>query len=181
MIIGIIGTIASGKDAVANHISIKYKFSKIVLSNFLRQEAVKQKLKVSRDVLRKIQAELRKKHGEDYLINKAIEKISKSKSKNFLLVGLRTPIDAAIAKEKLNAKIILVDAKPEIRYLRQKNRHRKGFSKTYEQFLHEEAIENATFDFHKTKKYADFRLDNNGTIQEMNKNIDRLMKRMKNN
>jgi len=179
MIIGIIGTIASGKDAVSNYICRRYRFGKIEMGNFIRREAVKEGLKVNRDVLRKIQLNLRKKYGEDYLISKAIEKITAGKSKNFVLVGLRTPTDAKLAKEKLKAKIILVDAKPQIRYLRQKRRHRKGFSKTYDQFLHEEAVENAMFDFHETRKYADFKLDNNGSIEEMNKNIVKLIKRIK--
>ena len=79
----------------------------------------------------------------------------------------------------LKAKIILVDADPFVRYKRAKARRRKGFAKTYEQFLYEEALENAEFDFHKTKKMANFKIDNSGSIKEMEKQIDKIAKKLK--
>lgn len=182
-VIGVIGTIASGKDSVSNYLVKRYGFRKIVMSNFLRAEARKRNIKVkNREVLRKLQHELRERYGEDYLINKAIEMI-KAKDhmsmKNVVIDGLRTTIDVTLAKKRLGAKIILVDAKPFIRYMRAKKRGRQGSSKTYEQFLHTEAIEAATFNFHKTFKLADYKLDNSGSLKDMEKNVDKIMKQLK--
>ncbi|MEM4152643.1 MAG: AAA family ATPase [Candidatus Pacearchaeota archaeon] len=183
IVLGISGTIASGKDFAANYIVKAYGFKKITLSDYLRAEALKRGKKPSRDYLRKLQAELRREYGDDYLISKVIETILKKdhmRMKNVVIVGLRTPLETKLAKEKLKAKLIFVDAKPFIRYMRQKKRHRaSGFSKTYEQFLHEEALENAAFDFHKVKKMTNFKIDNSGTIDEMKKQIDIIMKKLK--
>lgn len=180
-VIGVIGTIASGKDAISNYLVKSYGFKKIVMSNFLRAEARKRRIKCTRENLRKLQHELRKNYGEDYLINKVIETI-KTKDhmsmKNVVIDGLRTTIDVQLAKKELGARIIMVDAKPFIRYMRQKKRHRTGFTKTYEQFLHEEAIEAATFNFNKTFKMADFKIDNSGSLQEMNKQVDKIAKEL---
>lgn len=182
-VIGVAGTAASGKDAAADYIVKAYRFKKITLSNYLRAEALKHGKKPTRDYLRKLQALLREKYGDDYLINKVIETVTKKdhiKMLNVVIVGLRTVIETKKAKEKLKAKLIFVDADPFIRYMRQKKRQRaSGFAKTYEQFLHEEALENAAFDFHKTRKMADFELDNSGTLKDMQRQIDKIMKKLK--
>jgi len=180
-VIGLTGTIASGKDTVADYLARKYGFKKIVMGNFLRTIAKERHLKCTRENLTKLQHELRKKFGEDYLINKVIEKIKKSKMNKVAISGLRTLTDVRLAKRKLRAKIILIDADPFIRYMRQKKRHRTCFAKTYEQFLHEDAIEKATFDFNKIVKMVDFKIDNSGTIQELKKEVDKIMEILKKN
>lgn len=181
-VIGVIGTIASGKDSVSNHLVKKYHFKKIVMSNFLRAEARKREIKPTRDNLRKLQHELRARYGEDYLVNKAIAEI-KTKDhmsmKNVVVDGLRTTIDIELAKKKLGAKIIMVDAEPFVRFMRARKRGRKGDSETYEQFLHQEAIESATFNFHKTFKMADFKIDNGSSLQETQKQVDKILKLIK--
>ncbi len=181
-ILGVAGSTSSGKDSVANYFEKKYGFHKITLSNYLRQEAIKRGRNCSRASLRKLQADLRKKYGDDYLVSRVIDTILKKdhiRMKNVVIVGLRTEIEAKLAKEKLKLKLIFVDADPFIRYKRAKSRRRKGFAKTYEQFLHEEAIENAIFDFHKTKKMANFKIDNSCSIKDMEKQIDKIAKKLK--
>lgn len=179
MIIGVIGPIASGKDKVAEIFEKKYGFKKIVTSNFLRAEAEKRGIKVvDRYVLLRVQAELRREHGDDYIINSVSRKIRENKWDSVVVDGLRTPIDVLEAKRRLKARIILVNAKPEIRFLRQKKRGRKGFSRTFEQFLHEEAIDNAALQFFKTVKMAQIKLDNNGTLKDLEKNVDIIAKKL---
>jgi dephospho-CoA kinase len=175
-IIGVIGPIASGKDAASNWFVDKYGFKKIVLSNFLRQEARKHGIYPSRQYLRKLQAELRKTYGYSYLIDKAIEEIKSRGYEKVVIDGLRHADECSLAKKKLKAKIILVDADPFVRFMRAKKRKRKGFAETYEQFLHQDAIENATFDFHKTKKLANFKINNAGDLESLQKVVDKLAK-----
>lgn len=177
-ILGIIGPIASGKDAASNWLVKKYGFKKIVLSNFLRQEAKKEGIYPSREHLRKLQAELRAKYGNDYLLRKAIEKIEKKHLEKVVIDGLRQPDECALAKKKLKAKIVLIDADPFVRFMRAKKRKRKGFSETYEQFLHQDAIENITFSFDKTRKLANFKINNNGDLKSLQHDIDKLAKKL---
>jgi len=178
MILGITGPIASGKDAVANYLAKAYGFKKISTHKILEKEVKERGLEVTRENLRKVQAELRKKYGEDYLAKKILEKIKKKENFNYVVVSLRTPTDARVLKEKAKAKVILIDANPFVRYKRQKKRHRKGYSKTYQEFLHEDAIEKAMFDFHITKRYADYKIENNGSLEELKKAIDKLAKKL---
>ena len=181
-ILGVSGTAASGKDTVAKYIAEKYGFKRITLSNYLRQEARKRGYKPTREYLRELQAQLRERYGDDYLISKVIDTIFKKdhmKMKNVVIVGLRTLRETKLAFKKLKIKLIFVDAKPFIRYKRAKTRERSGFAKTYEQFLHEEALENATFDFHKTAKLAKFKVDNSGALKNTQKQIDKIAKKLK--
>jgi len=181
-VIGVAGTAASGKDSVANIFVKKYGFKKILLSNYLREEARKRHHKPDRDYLRRLQAILKREHGRHFLVAEAIDTILKKdhiRMKNIVIVGLRAPEETRLAKNKLKAKIIFVDANPFIRYKRAKERRRQGFAKTYTSFLHEEALENAAFDFHLTKKYVDFKIDNSGTIKDLEKQLDKLAKKLK--
>jgi len=177
-VVGVIGPIASGKDYVSEYLSKRYGFKKISTGDFVRREAVNRKIKVSRNSLRKLQIEMRREYGEEVLVNKAIEEIKNHDYKKIALDGLRTPADVETAKKRLDAKIILVEVDPFLRFTRQKKRARHGYSKTYPQFLHEDAIENAMFDLYKTFKLADYRLDNNGSVAEMKRNINKLMKKI---
>lgn len=178
MIIGVIGPIASGKDKVSDIFEKKYGFKKIVMSDFLRTEAEREKIQVEgRYILLRIQAELRRKYGEDYLIKLALQKIRDNKWEKVVISGLRTPIDVLEAKRRLKARIILVDAKPEIRFQRQKKRGRRGFAQNLEQFMHEESIDNAALQFYKTVKMAQMKIDNNGTMKELEKKVNDLAKK----
>lgn len=181
-VLGIIGTIASGKDTLANFLVKNYGFKKITTSNFLRYEAEKKGIKCIRENLRKLQAQLRKEYGEDYIITKVIETILTKdhlRMKKIALVGLRTPVDVELAKKKLGAKIIFLDAKPEIRFLRQKQRARKGYDKNYDKFLQEDALEKATFEMHITRKLADFFIENNTEKEDLYKKAKKILTKLK--
>lgn len=177
--LGIIGPIASGKGAAARWFAEKYGFHEITLSDFLRQEARRRGKHPSRRYLRKLQAELRKEHGNDILLKKAEEKIKEEIWQRVVIDGLRQPDECALAKKKLKAKIILIDADPFVRFKRAQKRGRKGFAESYEQFLHQEAIENAIFNFHKTKKLADYKIFNSGNLDSLHQDVDKLAKKLR--
>lgn len=177
-IIAIIGRICSGKDTAARFLESRYGFKKIVMSNFLRAEARKRKIHPTREHLRKLQAELRRENGNYYLVDLAIKKIKESK-KNAVIDGLRDYKEALYAWEKLNLKIILIEADQLLRFKRMKARARKGDAKTYPEFLHQDALEDATFDFPKTMKLADFIVDSEKGKEEMFKGLRDVLKKVK--
>jgi len=178
-IIAIIGPIASGKGTAADFFVKKYKFKKITMSDFLRQEARRRKVHPTRIYFRKLQKELREKLGQNILVEMARKKISENPEKNFVIDGLRDYREAKYAKKKFKLKIILIDADPSVRFRRQKERHRKGFSQTYIKFLHEDAVENAIFDFHKTKELADFKIFSDKGREYLHKELGKLKRKLK--
>lgn len=175
MIIGVIGTIGSGKGVVCRYLKKKYGLRVVSMGNLLRALAKKDKLKISRENLQKTQDKYHKKYGLDYIINLAIKKIKKFR--HAAIDGIRTPTQTKVAK-KAGAKLILVDAKPEIRFKRMKKRKRKGFSKTLREFKEDEKNEWKHFNFKKTFKYADFKLNNDGTEKQLFRQVDKIMKKL---
>jgi dephospho-CoA kinase len=175
-IIAIIGAIASGKGTAADFFVKKYGFKKITMSDFLRQEARRRKVHPNRVYFRKLQNELRIKLGQNILVEMARQKIKENPGRSFVIDGLRDYREAKYAKKKLKLKIILIDADAAVRFKRQKERHRNGFSQTYPEFLHEDAVENALFDFYKTKKLADFRIFSDAGKDSLYKQLGKLVK-----
>jgi dephospho-CoA kinase len=178
-IIAIIGSIASGKGTAADFFVKKYGFKHITMSDFLRQEARRRKVKPTRTYLRKLQAELRKDFGNNVLVEMARQKINESPNKNFVIDGLRDYREAKYAKKKLKIKIILVDASALVRFKRQKARARNGYSRTYHDFLYEDAKENAMFDFYKTRKLANFTIFTDEGKEVLYKELKELMDKHK--
>jgi dephospho-CoA kinase len=176
-IIGIIGRIAAGKDTAANFLVKKYSFKKIVMSNILRQEARKRKKHPTRIFLRRLQFELRKSNTY-YLVDKVIKEIEKTK-KSVVIDGLRDYQEALYAKEKLNIKIILIEASPVVRFKRLRIRNREGDPRTYHEFLHQDSIEDAVFNFPRTMKLADFRIKSDKGKEVLYKDLKQIVKEMK--
>lgn len=175
MIIGVIGRISSGKDLVSRYLKQKYGFGIIHMGNIVRELTKKEKLPLTRENLRETQEKYHKKYGDDYVINIAMKKAKKFKNAN--ITGIRTPTQARVPK-KIGAKIILVKTKPKIRFERAKKRKRAGFSKTFEDFQHQESKETKFFSLKKTFSYADYIINNNGTKKQLFEQIDKIMKKI---
>jgi dephospho-CoA kinase len=175
-LIGILGPIGSGKGTAADYISDKYGYEHITMGNILREFARKKHVKPKRINLLRLQQKYRKKFGNDFFINIAIEK-AKTFDKT-VIDGVRNPIDARRVHEN-RGKLVLVDADPEVRFERMKKRRRAGFSKTFEQFRKEEANEHKYHDFKTTMKYADYKVDNTDGKVYLFKQIDKLMKKLR--
>ncbi|UCD21212.1 MAG: dephospho-CoA kinase [archaeon] len=179
MIIGVTGTIGSGKDTVANYFVKKKGFTKIIMSDFLRKIERHRKVKPLRDNLRRLQHEIKQRYGEDILVEMAISEIAERDLKKAVVSGIRYPEEAKLFKKKVKMPMIFVDADPKQRFLRLKKRDRQGDPKTSHEFDHFDAIEEATFHLSKTKKLADFQIDNSKTLDHLEKQIQRVIKKLK--
>jgi len=173
--LGLMGPAGSGKGFAAKYIAKKYNYHIINLGNIVRSLARKEHVTPSRENLEKLQAKFSGKYGKDFVIGHALEKAPAIKG-NILIDGIRKPIQAKLAKQKLKAKLILVDAKPEIRFERMKERRRKsGFSKTIGEFKKLEERENKVFNLKKTFSMADYKVDNSNGEKYLFNQLDKIM------
>ncbi|MBI5148143.1 AAA family ATPase [Candidatus Pacearchaeota archaeon] len=175
VLIGLIGTIGSGKTTASNYLVKKFKFKRVIMGNLVRAITRKEGLQVNRKNLLLTQKKYRTKYGNDYFIKTAVKKVEGAK--RGLIDGVRVPMDAIIPK-KAGAKIILIDASPKLRFERMKKRGRKGFSKTFTEFKKEEAMEFKLLDLKKTFKYVDYKIINNGNEKEFFKKFNKLIKKL---
>ncbi len=87
-IIGITGAFGSGKSTAADFFEGN-GFKKIILSNFLEEEARKRGVEIIRKVLQDMGNEWREKQGASVLADKVIEQILKQKLEKVVIDGIR--------------------------------------------------------------------------------------------
>ena len=141
MIIGLTGKNAAGKGELAEHLKSK-GFAYFSLSDALRDEATKQGLDHSRDVLIKLGTEMREKLGNAILAVKINEKIRQLQNKDIVVDSIRNPGEIEELRKNNNLILIGVHTDSKIRFERLVRRGRVGDSKTFEEFLEHEKKEN---------------------------------------
>ena len=189
-IIGLAGTNGSGKDTVGHVLADSAGYLFISVTELLRNEAKRRNLPVERKNLRMISAEWRRQLGLGVLVDKAVAELEREPSKftGVAMASLRNPGEADRIHE-LGGAMIWVDADPKVRYDRIKaNIGRDGRieedSKTFEQFMAEEAAEmnraagsdNATLDMASVKNKCDiFLLNDSSSLETFKKVIEQAL------
>jgi cytidylate kinase len=171
-IIGIAGTNGSGKDAAGLTLADKHGYLFVSVTDLLRAELNRRGIPVERENLRTLSAEWRRQYGYGVLVDRAIEEYERLQDRyvGVAIASLRNPFEADRIHE-LGGTVVWLDANPRIRYDRiranAEARARAGEdSKTYEEFLAEEAAEmtqsgdDATLDMGRVKKRADIMIIN---------------------
>ncbi|PIN99841.1 hypothetical protein COT72_04605 [archaeon CG10_big_fil_rev_8_21_14_0_10_43_11] len=177
IILGITGTIGAGKDVVSRYLKETYGFVMFRMGDLARDIARKRDVEATRKNLQDIYAEYRKKYGKTCFIDLMVEKIKQSGEERIIIDGVRGEWDVEVPKKVFGKQfsLILVDAKPEVRFSRLKKRRRPGFPKTLEEFSQHEAREQHIFGIDKTFARADFTLNNTTTLLELYHKVDALM------
>lgn len=188
MIIGITGTLGSGKEAVVECF-LKKGFNHLSVSGFLTEEIKRRGLVVNRDSMVAVANELRKNNSPSYLAEKLYEK-TRMNIGDYLLESLRNVGEINFLRKKGNFYLIAVDAPIETRYQRISKRKSEKDNVTYEQFLKDEEREMHPkypheIDLPSCIKLADFQIDNSGElsglIQKVEEVYEEIMRRHYNN
>lgn len=173
-VIGLCGSIGSGKGAVSEYLIKKYNYEHITVGDVVRAAVKKKGLEITRDNTDKLGSEARKKYGLDYWLKQVVETIKNNNWEKVIVDGVRTPNDDKVLKESFKENYILlkVDANPLIRFERLKSRARPGFPKTMDEFKKHEARQIELFKVDVTFNLANATILNEGTLKELNKNVD---------
>ncbi|MBI2583992.1 MAG: AAA family ATPase [Candidatus Aenigmarchaeota archaeon] len=178
-VIGVIGLIGAGKDSANEYIMEQYDYRLVHFGDIVREIAKKMNKEPNRDNLLAIQREYTKKHGIDYFAKEVVKRIEKGGFDKVIINGIRRPVDASVPKQRFGKSMILlqVDADPKIRFERMSKRGRVGDPKTFGEFRRQENAEAKAFDFKDTLKLVDYKVTNNGTLEELHKQIDKLLEK----
>lgn len=166
MIIGVTGPIAVGKGVVVRYLNDK-GFESLSLSDVLREECRNQNLELTRENLQNMGEDLRKRFGKGVLAERILHKITK----NSLVESIRKPEEVYVLKNAPQFYLIGINAPLKLRYERMVKRAREEDKPSYENFLDvsknaaEQEIEGCV-------RMADFVIENEGSIEELNKKID---------
>ena len=174
MIIGLSGTLSSGKDTLADHLQEKFGLMHISTGDIVREIAQSQRGSVERPVLYDVGNELRHSYGGGVLVDRALDRYQNSirTYAGAVITGIRSLAEAKAIKEK-GGTIVFVNAPLELRFSRMQSRHRDGEARiTLEAFKQREqkelasGLSDADFNITQIGQIADIHLQNNASLED---------------
>ncbi|MCD6227647.1 AAA family ATPase [Candidatus Micrarchaeota archaeon] len=186
MIIGVVGYNACGKDTFAKILEDK-GYMHISLSDMIREELMKENVQITRDNLIKKGNWLREHFGPSVLADKALDKIKKCEEQgrhDFVITSIRNPYEVDALRKRRDFILIFLDADIRTRFERIRKRNREQAPETFEEFLKQEEKEKVNVDPSKQSildciKKSDYKIENNGTVEELKENIENLINQLK--
>jgi len=177
IIIGLVGQIACGKEAVKKYLAKKYNTKDCKFSTPLRDVIERIGIQESRENLQKLSTSLRANFGEDLLAKVIAMDASKLDSEIVVIDGVRRMADMKYLKELPNFYLIKVEVDAKIRYQRMvaRNENAGDKDKTFEQFIADQNNETEK-EIPTVMDFAKISIDNNGTLEELYEKTDKVIK-----
>lgn len=177
IVIGLVGQIACGKGVVKKYLIEKNNASDYRFSTILREAMTRLSIELSRENLQKFSTIIRQNFGEDILA-KAIAKDAKDDNSPFIVIdGIRRMADIKYLKEMPEFRLISIEADKDIRLQRVigRNENPGDDQKTMEEFEKDEIAE-PEMQIPEVMSKADYKINNNGTWDELHKQINDIVK-----
>ena len=177
MIIGLTGTIGSGKGTVVDFL-VEKGFKHYSVRYFLIEEIKKRGLPINRDTLVAVANQLRELNSPGYIVEKLYEK-AKTAGGDCVIESIRTAGEVEALRKKEDFYLIAIDADLEKRYERTNLRKSEIDKINFEEFLRNEQREMYSDDPNKQNlskciSIADFLIFNNGTIEDLKEQVERI-------
>ncbi len=177
-VIGLTGTMGSGKEVVKDFIKQKYNCYYVTLSDIIKTEMEKKKGTLDRTTLQDMGNEMRKKYGNHILAMLAVEYLGRDKEA-IIVDGIRHTAEIGYLKRKFgdNFKLVAVDAPQEIRFQRIASRNRDD-PKAWEEFVkadeRDQGINEPEHGLHVKDciEKADFLIVNDGSLEELGNKVN---------
>lgn len=175
MLIGIVGSIASGKDTMAEYLE-KKGFIHISLSGLLREIMRNEGEEISVTNMTRYGNNLRESKGHGYLATMALCKI---KSKDAVITSIRQVGEIEILRSKSDFILVKTDAPIKLRIERLQKRNRDGDVKNLNELRKIEKLQSTgkggAMNMEACYKLADAKIVNDGTIGEFYQKIDQFL------
>jgi dephospho-CoA kinase len=177
-VVGLTGTMGSGKQTVMQLIMKRVSCYHVTLSDVIRGEIEKKRGEMSREVLQNMGNEMRQKYGNHILALLAIEYLPRDK--NMIVVdGIRNPGEVEYLKKKFGSdfSLISVDAPAEARFQRIQGRKDPKDPQTLEEFKKADARDKGQGEpphgqhVGACVKMADFKITNSGTPKQLGQQV----------
>jgi len=177
IILGFTGLPACGKGTAAKYYNEKYGSPTFRFSTSMRDLLDRLYLPQSRENMSTISRITREAFGQDLYAKVMAGDVGKADHDIVVVEGIRRMDDVKELKKLPNFKLVAIEADMKIRYERLKVRGENSDdnSKTWEEFQEDHKLETeASIPEVMTK--ADVTINNNGSLEELHKQLDELVK-----
>ncbi len=177
IILGLAGEIVSGKGTVARYLVEKYGGSTHRFSTMLRDVAKRMYLEENRENLQKLSTAFRHYFGDDALSKAIYHDVINDEHAVVAVDGVRRFPDVEYLHTLSEFKLVYIETSVENRYKRiiERGENADDTSKTFDEFKNDQKRE-AEKDIRDLREKADFVIDNNGSFDELYKQINKIIK-----
>jgi dephospho-CoA kinase len=183
IVVGIVGTLCSGKEATKRILMERYTAYHVTLSDVIRAELEKKKGLFNRVTLQDMGNEMRKKYGSEILAKLAISYLPRDKQM-IIVDGIRNPGEIGYLKKNFGNKFVLlaVDAPQEVRWQRMQRRSKTTDLKNFEEFLDADKRDLGEGEpvwgqqVKACMEQADFTVMNDGSLEDLKIKINEIFK-----
>ena len=179
MIIGITGTDGAGKGAVVDHLVKRHNFVHYSSRASIEAEIIARGIPGTRENLRLVANDMRKRSGRDVLVARALEQIAADGVQNAVIESIRAlaEVETLVAEGGI---LLAVDADSKVRYRRISGRKSSSDNVTYAEFIAHEELEMQDADPNGMQKAAvmkaaDFTIMNNQSLAQLRKKVDAVL------
>jgi dephospho-CoA kinase len=179
LIIGLSGEMGAGKGTVAKYLSERYQGKSHRFSTMLRDILDRLYLPQSRDNMQVLSTELREIFGEELFARVMSEDVRNDTGELVIIDGIRRVADIKYLREFPHFKLFYLETDIEKRYERIHNRNENpdDMNLTFEQFKKDQEDE-SEMQIKELKGVTDFLVDNNGSFDELYKQVDQMVKEL---
>lgn len=175
MIIGITGTIGSGKDTLMELLKNEYGFKHYSVRKYLTERLEEEGIEINRTAMTLLANSIREENHPAYIIEQLFNK-AKSEGGNAVIESIRTPGEVEFLKEHSDFHLIAVDADPNLRYERVQERRTVTDRVDFNTFMAEEQREMNNEEPHMQNiaacvRVAQFKFRNNATVDMFYKRV----------
>lgn len=177
LILCITGLASSGKSFAAKLIAKNYRAAFVSSGDVVRDEVKRRGLPYTKASDEKVASWFHA--GREHLIVKrAWNKVRKKRNKILVVEGFRSLNEVRLLKKLAKQKPIIIEVYAPLKTRAKRAAKRHRFKDHYLDFIRQRDRNERKRGVGTLIKHADYRIDNSGTKKQLEKNIDKLMKKL---
>jgi dephospho-CoA kinase len=180
-VIGVVGKNGSGKDEVVRYLNKQYGIPLFSVGDVVRDIAKEEEIEPTRDNLDEITRKYFAKYGKGYFLKQTIEKIINNGLKSAGISGIRSPEDVNILRESFKDDFILIYVyitDDRVRFERMLKRGSARDNMTFDELLKQDQASEEIFNVSRVIDTANLSISNDGTLEDMHREIDKTVDRL---